>query len=240
LARKYNITGILRRVTKPDGSVAYYAAVEHGDPIFVSDICDRLDDTDGMKLKAATQVLLEVMDDVLNGELVDMGAYTVELAVRGEFEGGGDVFDRERHKLSLKITPKESLIKRFDKVSVGVKVNDNPCTISNLKISRSNFLPGAVRPGDILIVEGCGLLIQGKGEEIGAWLVGADRTCRIKMTEYIVPPTEKRLEIVIPEDTPSGRYYVKIVTMYDDLDGVAKGEPHDAISTKAIYVERRM
>jgi len=181
LGKKHAIKVSLRKIKRPDKADTYYALVEYGGLITIKEICSGVAKRKGNTADAATlkrdvsRVLLRVVGEILDGKIVDMGDYSAELCVRGEFKNGNDVFDITRHKLALKIVPKEALIKKLVRVEVKTKPCEREFAISWMWKEGTNSLNGMFKPGDILMIEGFGLHIEGDQEKIGIYFVGADK-----------------------------------------------------------------
>jgi hypothetical protein len=244
LSKKYNITACLRKSKKLTGADTFYAVANREAPILMDEICTDAAKVKGNTLDAATLeksvklVLKKVLNEVLGGSVVDMGDFSVELSVRGEFGSSDDKYDKSRHRLSLKIIPKEVLIKEFSKVKVEILSGEKTCRIHWIRNKRTNNLDGMFKAGDSLIVEGCGLLPAGESGKVGVYLIGAERECEKKfIKEDFESESPEKLVIKIPENLLCGRYFVKVVTQYDGSEGKAVDKISEAVSERALCID---
>jgi hypothetical protein len=244
MKKKYKITARLRKLRQATEADVFGAVVEHEDDLLMGDICQALALRNAaypvsVLEKSVNLVLSAVLKEVLSGSVVDMGNFKVEMLVRGKFKATDTALDRQRHSLKLKIIPKKAIYKEFDKVEVDVKEAEKYCRIDWVTNERLGNIDGVCVAGDKIIVEGCGLVPAGKDNEVGVYLVDAERRgspLPLSQGEFKSLSSE-RLDITISDKIPCGRYYIKVVTQYDAATDETVTKISRAISRMAVTIE---
>ena len=169
-----------------------------------------------------------IKQQLLHGYKLDFGVFKVGLTIRGGFDAANDKFDPEKNTVCVSLTPSVDLKKAVAKMKpenlTDLQAPILDCAFCEKYINQLGF-------GKLVCRVECGVngefpVCQFTGDDDGVWL--EDESGKRVAKAKILSVDSTRLEFVITEDVPAGRYCLFIGSR-------AKGQT--AVATDSVPVE---
>lgn len=229
---KYGFVVSASRPEVAKGKVAYSARMRHMDVIRGERLFREFGEYMAMNSTLAKNLVNGlggyIKQQLLHGYKLDFGVFKVGLTIRGGFDAANDKFDPEKNTVCVSLTPSVELKKAVAKMKpenlTDLQVPILDCAFCAKYINQLGF-------GKLVCRVACGMngefpIREFRGEDDGVWLEdeGGKRVAKAK----ILSMDGTRLEFIINEDVPVGRYRLFVGCR-------AKGQT--AVATDSVPVE---
>ena len=227
--------GFVVSASRPEvakGKVAYSARMRHMDVIRGERLFEEFGKYMAMNPTLAKNLVNGlggyIKQQLLHGYKLDFGVFKVGLTIRGGFAAANDKFDPEKNTVCVSLTPSVELKKAV------AKMKPENLTDLQVPILDSAFCEKYINQlgiGKLVCRVECGMngefpIREFTGEDDGVWLE-AENGKRVAKAK-ILSVDGTRLEFIINEDVPIGRYRLFIGSR-------AKGQT--AVATDSVPVE---
>lgn len=192
------------------------------------DIADRII-KEGSEIKYST--LLNIINDrdrivreaVANGYSVLTGTCQITPRVSGVWDGETDLFDPQRHKITVDLVPSSPMRDTLAQIGVDILgVKDTGGTIGRVVDTLTGNSDGHITPGEDVEIFANKARIAGDDESNGVYFVDTTSNVRHKVTRRLTRNAPKYLIAKVPADLPEGSYYLEIVTQYSNSSTLTK------------------
>ena len=227
--------GFVVSASRPEvakGKVAYSARMRHMDVIRGERLFEEFGKYMAMNPTLAKNLVNGlggyIKQQLLHGYKLDFGVFKVGLTIRGGFAAANDKFDPEKNTVCVSLTPSMELKKAV------AEMKPENLTDLQVPILDSAFCEKYINQlgiGKLVCRVECGMngefpIREFKGEDDGVWL--EDENGKRVAKAKILSVDGTRLEFIINEDVPVGRYRLFIGSR-------AKGQT--AVATDSVPVE---
>ena len=227
--------GFVVSASRPEvakGKVAYSARMRHMDVIRGERLFEEFGKYMAMNPTLAKNLVNGlggyIKEQLLHGYKLDFGVFKVGLTIRGGFAAANDKFDPEKNTVCVSLTPSVELKKAV------AKMKPENLTDLRVPILDSAFCEKYINQlgiGKLVCRVECGMngdfpVREFSGDDDGVWL--EDENGKRVAKAKILSVDGTRLEFIINEDVPVGRYRLFIGSR-------AKGQT--AVATDSVPVE---
>lgn len=192
------------------------------------DIAERII-KEGSEIKYST--LLNIINDrdrivreaVANGSSVLTGTCQITPRVSGVWYGKTDLFDPQRHKLTLDLVPSAPMRETLAQIGVDILgVKDTGGAIGRVVDTLTGLSDGHITPGEDIEIFAEKARVAGDDESNGVYFVDTTSSARHKVTRRLTRNDPKYLIAQVPADLPEGNYFLEIVTQYSNNNTLLK------------------
>lgn len=177
----------------------------------------RRTDLSANTLKSALNILKDLaVEQIVNGATVQFGLGHFKLNVNGVFIGDNAKWNKEKHSLSVHVTPSVELRRAVKSCEVDVRgMASSPMAINSLTDVSTGEVNTCITPGGGANVVGTRIKIEGDKAEVGLKLVNEETKAETLVPiNTVLTNTPSKLTFIIPAGLAQGDYKLIVTTQY--------------------------
>ena len=137
-----------------------------------------------------------------SGSRLNLGAFSLYLAMTGTFEGANGAFDARKNRLEVKIAAQKPMKDALSSLEpVNVTMDGETMRITSI-IDDADGREGVITPGAMVYAAGCTFLVDATRDDEGIWL--ENDAGEIIMRGTVVASTATTLDCIFEGDAPPG------------------------------------
>ena len=204
------------KLTDPEQGKSYWGRIKSKGRVEQSDLVNMITERNSTVTRQEVTAVLDLLEVVIKtsiqmGYNVHTGIFSTRLSMKGVFDSSLDEFDKDRHKVVLRIKASSEL---KDFVNKNVVIEKTKTVLPTASVSRlydyaSDTFDSIITPGHTIDLNGEDFQIDPEDERQGVFFLNEADTDEFK-SERIISCTAKKIVCLVPADLGNGDYKIEV------------------------------